>query len=167
MVFGARHTAGLGDSALFLRLSRLGQFWDWVAGELVNSESPDTGLLVVEYPNVSDVAQSWYGADVTVPDGGPWTVELVLASTGETVASDLAGALEARTLPAAEYATTNVAAAILSRVLRGFASVPVGGDGPAAGKVASMTFGDGRVVAFQYDPDDGHLIGSTDTADAP
>jgi YD repeat-containing protein len=76
-------------------------------------------------------------------------------------------AFEARTLPAAEYATTNAAAAILSRVLRGFVSAPVGGEGPAAGKVASMTFTDGRVVAFQYDPDDGHLIGSTDTADVP
>jgi hypothetical protein len=105
MIFGARFDAGLGDAALFLRFSRLGQFWDWVAGEAVGSESSNTELLVVEYPNSGDAAQSWYGADVTLPDGGPWTVELVLASTGETVASDVAGALEARTLPAAEYAT--------------------------------------------------------------
>jgi hypothetical protein len=96
MIFGARFDAGLGDAALFLRFSRLGQFWDWVAGEVVNSESPDTGLLVVEYPNSGDSVQSWYGTDITVPAGGPWTVELVEASTGATVATDNTG-LEAYT----------------------------------------------------------------------
>jgi hypothetical protein len=94
MVFGTRHTAGLGDSALFLRLSRLGQFWDWIAGEIVNEETSDTALYVVEYPNSGDAVQSWYGADITVPAGGPWTVELVEASTGATIASDMALAEE-------------------------------------------------------------------------
>jgi hypothetical protein len=93
MIYGDRYTAGLGDSALFLRLSRLGQFWDWIAGEAITGETSDTALYVVEYPNSGDSAQSWYGADITVPAGGPWTVELVEASTGVTIASDVAGVI--------------------------------------------------------------------------
>jgi hypothetical protein len=146
MVFGTRHTAGLGDSALFLRLSRLGQFWDWIAGEIVTGESSDTALYVIEYPNSGDAVQSWYGADITVPAGGPWTVEIVEASTGATIATD-STVLADRTLLAAEYATEAMLGAASGLVTRSYRAVLA----LLAGKRSGGRQGAGARVIERYD----------------
>lgn len=81
-----RYTKGLGDAALGLRASKLGQYWDWVALAAVGAESADTMKLLTEYANAGDAVESQYVVDFTAPLNGPWDLEIVVISTGRTIA---------------------------------------------------------------------------------
>lgn len=87
MIISKLHTKGLGDNALGVRASKLDQFWDWVALASVGAESADTMSLMTEYPRAGDLVQSKYERVITAPTNGPWFIEIVEMSTGETIAT--------------------------------------------------------------------------------
>lgn len=79
------------DSGLELKV-RLrdvnGQFWDFTAGEWVETENPYTFMLYTETPHGDDT--SLYTADVTIPTGGPFIQEVFENVEEEPIASDIA-----------------------------------------------------------------------------
>lgn len=95
MIVSKLHTKGLGDAALGIRASKLEQFWDWVSLEPVGAESADTFSLLAEFPRAGDLVQSKYERDIVVPLNGPWFLELVEISTGETIATGTTGDISA------------------------------------------------------------------------
>lgn len=83
-----RYTAGLGNTAIYARLrNATGQFWDFVGLTWVGTETADCKVNMTERDD-SDTVDSLYAINLTMPSGGPWIQEAVLASSGGVLGVD-------------------------------------------------------------------------------
>lgn len=86
-----RYTKTLGNSAIYFRLrgkgADAGKFWNFVTLAWVTPQINDCRVFATEYAD-NDPYDSEYATEVTVPTGGPYIVEAVLASNSEVLGTD-------------------------------------------------------------------------------
>jgi len=88
MLFYIRYTAGLGDAAIYTRLrNTTGQFWDFSGLAWVATETPACQVWLLERDD-GDAVDSLYSAPATLPAGGPWVEEAILASNNRVLGYD-------------------------------------------------------------------------------
>lgn len=88
MVLFIRFTQGLGDDAIYTRLrNSTGYFWDFTNLAWIVSETTDCRVWLSERDD-GDSVESLYSAEATLPAGGPWVEEAILASSGRVIGYD-------------------------------------------------------------------------------
>jgi hypothetical protein len=88
MLFYIRYTAALGDAAIYTRLrNTTGQFWDFTNLAWVAGETTDCQVRLAERDD-GDAVDSLYSAPATLPAGGPWVEETILASNNRVLGYD-------------------------------------------------------------------------------
>ena len=88
MIFYIRYTQGLGDAAIYTRLRNdEGEFWDFTNLVWVVYETVDCQISLLEHDD-GDSVDSLYSAPASLPAGGPWVEETVLASNNRVLGYD-------------------------------------------------------------------------------
>ena len=88
MLFFVRTAKGLLNTGVYARLKNVsGQYWDFNTLTWVSGETAGAKLLLLEYAD-SDLQESLYMNEASIPAGGPWIEEAVHVSDGEVIAFD-------------------------------------------------------------------------------
>ena len=89
MLFYIRYTKALGDDAIYTRLRNADDyFWDFTNSVWVATLTADCKTFLIEREDDLDPTDSLYSAPATLPAGGPWVEESVLASNGKVLGYD-------------------------------------------------------------------------------
>jgi len=84
-----RYDKGLGNSEVYARVVNNTQFYNFSTVAWVDSEVSGCRIFLTEYPD-SSTTQSWYAENLpAVPVGGPYGVDIVRLSSGDTIGNDL------------------------------------------------------------------------------
>ena len=86
MIRSWRYTKGAGNAAIYLRAKNAGQYWNFSTLAWVAAEAAATKAFLTEYADAGDAEESDFEVSFAEPPLGPWKVEIVEASTGETIA---------------------------------------------------------------------------------
>lgn len=92
MLESLRYDKGLGNAAVYARIPNAGQFWDFVGAAWAATETADCKLFMTEFADSSEVS-SWYYVELTPPDGGPYSIEIVQDSTDAVIGNDITSSL--------------------------------------------------------------------------
>lgn len=84
-----RYDKGLGNAAIYARLMNSSlQYYNFSSLQFVATEESGCKLFMTEYPDISP-ALSWYITPLTPPAGGPYNIDIVLASDSSVIGNDV------------------------------------------------------------------------------
>jgi len=82
-----RYDKGLGNEAIYSRVTNGATFWDFIALAWVGAETGNCRMFMDEFDDTS-ATQSWYWAELLPPGAGPYNIDVVLLSSGAVIGND-------------------------------------------------------------------------------